>query len=604
MVKLNRITIEGMHKVRRRDYNLDNLTYFYGDNGVGKSTVLQAIQLALLGYIPGSPKNNEGIFRHANSHTMAVTLYLTDDSHPVKIQRIWTKSTKISSSVNVTPEGYDIDAILHNIELPIFNFSDFLNQSANKLKDWFISFLPKPDVNIDWRDRFKDYISDIPEELQAELLEDIFQNLDIHQGATSLSDVIAMNENLKSVLSFYKYSKTRLDNSVTSLVHYDLPEDEDEDELSQKLSALKSTYESAHNIQVNQQANAEVYKMLEQYSDLADDVSEDSTIAQYKKSRINLSNDHAKILSDMQDIKSKIVEYKHNISELTPIINGEGRCPYTNSICSEIKILEQEYRVQASEYKDKIAELEGQLSALNQMNVKLRDDISKLTSNIIVSEQRYKSRDSLRNRIVEIEQSPSIVDVDMTLINTQIWEIQNKLAQISANKQYDEVINKFTSDKFKIELKIAAISKLIKDTSSNGLQNDIMAAPFIDLESTMTKYISVLFNNDNISAKFNLDSKSNSFSFGIIRDDVYVCYDLLSSGEKCIFAIALMISLMHCNNSGFCTLLIDDMLDHLDDSAINNLSVNISKISDVQIICAGVKTISNVDSPINCILIK
>ena len=116
-MKLQSITIEGMHNVTRKTYQLKDLTYFYGKNGAGKTTILNAIQLALLGYIPGTSKTNESIFRHSNNHTMAVTLVLDDST---KIRRIWTKSgNKISSSVEVIPE-VDLKSIIDNDLLEIF----------------------------------------------------------------------------------------------------------------------------------------------------------------------------------------------------------------------------------------------------------------------------------------------------------------------------------------------------------------------------------------------------------------------------------------------------------------------------------------------------
>ena len=52
MMRIKSVHIQGMHNVEDKTYQLSNATYFYGENGAGKSTVLQAIQLALLGYIP------------------------------------------------------------------------------------------------------------------------------------------------------------------------------------------------------------------------------------------------------------------------------------------------------------------------------------------------------------------------------------------------------------------------------------------------------------------------------------------------------------------------------------------------------------------------
>ena len=70
MFKVKSITINGIHKIDHARYEFDQNTYICGPNGVGKSTILTAIQLALLGKIPGQPATNAAIFRHANKPTM------------------------------------------------------------------------------------------------------------------------------------------------------------------------------------------------------------------------------------------------------------------------------------------------------------------------------------------------------------------------------------------------------------------------------------------------------------------------------------------------------------------------------------------------------
>ena len=160
-MKIKTITIEGMHNVVRKTYTLDNLTYFYGKNGVGKSTILQAIQLAILGYIPGTAKKNDAIFKHCNCNKLVVTAILDDDGLTREIRRSWKKTDNaISASVEVFPDDFDVDELAGDLELPIFNFNEFTGMTANKLKDWFIQFLPGMNDTIEWESVFKGYGSE------------------------------------------------------------------------------------------------------------------------------------------------------------------------------------------------------------------------------------------------------------------------------------------------------------------------------------------------------------------------------------------------------------------------------------------------------------
>ena len=52
-MKIKSVYIDGLHTVHDKTYTFEDITYLHGRNGAGKSTILNAIQFALLGYIPG-----------------------------------------------------------------------------------------------------------------------------------------------------------------------------------------------------------------------------------------------------------------------------------------------------------------------------------------------------------------------------------------------------------------------------------------------------------------------------------------------------------------------------------------------------------------------
>ena len=92
-MKIEKIRIRNMHNVKDETYDLSqNTTYFIGENGAGKTTILQAIQLALLGYIPGFSKTNESIMKHSNDIMMVIEASFDNG---VIITRTWTIYRKI-----------------------------------------------------------------------------------------------------------------------------------------------------------------------------------------------------------------------------------------------------------------------------------------------------------------------------------------------------------------------------------------------------------------------------------------------------------------------------------------------------------------------------
>ena len=148
-MKIKSVRIVGMHKADDITYVFNNMAYLYGPNGVGKSTVLEAIQLAILGYIPGTDKNKTAIFKHCgNGRKMSVCVTFDNGNY---IAREYCRTSKgITEDVKSCPSGLTSSDILGSIELPVLDFNQFIGMTANKMKDWFVSFLPNQDTPIDW----------------------------------------------------------------------------------------------------------------------------------------------------------------------------------------------------------------------------------------------------------------------------------------------------------------------------------------------------------------------------------------------------------------------------------------------------------------------
>ncbi len=242
-MQLEKINIKGFHNIEDKTYLLNDINYFYGLNGAGKTTILNAIQLALLGYIPGTNKTKSDIFKHANSNIMSVTLDITGESDIV-IKRSWMKTPKdIVASISITPDTLtedDIFQLIGDLKLPVFDFNSFIDMTSNKLKDWFINFLPDVDVKIDWDKKLQDSLSSFKHILDEEFVRDTIQ---MHQGIeaeSTIDKIQTYHKALKSLLSEKKAELTRIQSTIQELIfHDDLDEMTDIDSVKSEIAAIE-----------------------------------------------------------------------------------------------------------------------------------------------------------------------------------------------------------------------------------------------------------------------------------------------------------------------------------------------------------------------------
>lgn len=83
-------------------HKLGKLTLITGPNDAGKTTIPDAIKLALLGYLPGHPKTNQGTADLAGGSTMSVAIALANG---LEVSRAWTRK---GAKVTTTTEGAEL----------------------------------------------------------------------------------------------------------------------------------------------------------------------------------------------------------------------------------------------------------------------------------------------------------------------------------------------------------------------------------------------------------------------------------------------------------------------------------------------------------------
>lgn len=643
-MKVKSVTITGMHKVDKKTYTFnDDITYFIGENGSGKSTILEATQLGLLGYIPGYAKTNESIMKHASGPVMSVEVELEDG---IKIVRTWTRSgSSVKSTSDITGYSGDLIDLMGQVDLPVFDFNEFRSMTSNKLKDWFISFLPSSNDGIDFKKELKEAMGSraIPYDYLVEETDKWIQENHIEN---SVELVRELNKKFKEDQSFVKGQIANLEGTVKSLIKYDDATDLDESQLNidiQNLSSLKTQL-------IQYQASVDVYNRTKQEIEVlknqlpADNISNDPRVEPLKQQieQLTMQNevlkaDYADLQSQINDLdraKSKLESEKLELFQSKTKLEVEkydlttkknhlldsannASCPLTKEPCPTAANLSNKAQEEAADLDRKINELQLKLDEFNATLTSYDAETNEITSKVKFKTDEMKECDQSKclendRKIMQLQAQLGAIDSDynrfaamevqlsqsevsncpteksLSEIDEEIKVLQNNLIKVKANQRYAELSDKVTADKFKFENELEVYKSWAKLTDANGLQTTLMNKPFEMLAEEMSTYLSQMFNRPT-TAKFNLISKANSFSFGLEQAGQYIEFDYLSSGERCLFTLALILCILNKSQSQIRTILIDDILDHLDSENADYLFNALKSIKDVQFILAGVK---------------
>ena len=593
-MKIKSIGIKGFHKENGTVYEFGGLspyTYICGRNGAGKSTVLQAIQYGILGYVPETGKTKEATISHCNGDSMSVRIRMDDDR--VMTREHTRKKSKFEEEFTDLPDIEDPSILLGNLQLPVFNFNEFISMSPNTLKDYFISVFP---------DTLDSGISIAAEMDQAVRSEQFTESDFIIEHISAVKDmpdtletVRSLNEQYKAELSAAKASADRIQHTVQSLVYYDDCEgcQESIDDLSEKITdahrSLDEVNEQLTKLKMIQAQAAEIER-------LKDRIMPDEESRQAESRLVFLANGMEIFIKARNEADSEFKEKQASAQSLKRIIDSDAVCPYTSTQCDRIR---EKIGQMESEYTD----LAADMAALKRKAISTDEEYRKYFAEHEDLAARFHKSESAKAQLAAImstagDMDPSITDEScarrIATLSEMITEMTERKIHLTANEKYSNLIEEITAEKYQVEQQIEILKKWIKLTDVNGLQAKFADAPFRKFEQRVTEILHPAF-GDQVTASFD-SSDSSKFSFGIIRDGKYIRFSTMSSGEKCVFTLALLIALTECGNGLLKLILIDDIFDHLDDEMIVKCFEIMRNTTGIQFIVAGVKQCKAVEN--------
>lgn len=231
MVKISSILLKNI-KGQNTIQMLTGKDILVGSNGIGKTTRLQALGIALLGYVPGKGKKSDETFKLSSSDNMMVGLGTNDFNFSREFKKKVSKSkdgsTKISiqQDLNVSPSKGESKInekearILSELgSFPVMlDFNEFLSLSDSKRREFIYNLAGFKSE--DWtKEKAKDYLEEQllttelevnnPEqfEIMKSLINDVLkeypEKYDISMGLQSMIDWT------KTKLSYWNDEKKR-----------------------------------------------------------------------------------------------------------------------------------------------------------------------------------------------------------------------------------------------------------------------------------------------------------------------------------------------------------------------------------------------------------
>ena len=639
-MKIKSVSIEGLHNVKRKTYSFDEkATYLHGPNGAGKSTVLNAIQLALLGYIPGTAKNNSSVMLHSNCPEIRVSVELEKDdgSECVVTRSIKRKGSSASQSLTVNdPNKGSIDdeeyvkRILGSFDLPIFDWAEFTGLTSNKMKDWFIQFIPGMNEDVDW-------MAELEKALPCRLIYDkgvvnataCRINDEIDKELSAVEQVSEANALLKEDLSYYKAALKERESTLNGLMGLDFGDRSADDVCNEiesmdreimNLEVSKSNKEHSleeltrdYKNRLHDEAEIErLQSSIPSYEEAQKLEKEGKDLQNVKKSALesvpSLEEEKESLTDRIKNSEESFIKLQVEAKSLESVLNSDGTCPYTTDPCDSIKILKTEYEEKYNRIKldmetvsGRVQDLKRRISDVQASLMESKQKAAQAESRMNEIDHVLSKRTEVMNKVQKIEDDallfdrPYVTEDQIEGVKKDISELSDKILvlRVQRNALKDKLnqskaVERLTKEKYKLQEKVDVFKSWVDLTGPNGLQSELSSGGFKSLEESLTEDLQKTFGSD-VQCKFNVTSKANSFSFGIERNDQYIPYAVLSTGEKTLYAFALLNCIARSSGSSLKLVMMDDFFDHLDPERFKSLMSVVSESDDdVQIIMAGV----------------
>lgn len=694
-MSIKKVIIENV-KGTSVEQELTGTDIFVGSNGIGKSTRIESLGTALLGYVPGAGKTPSETFKlSSDNEAMKVGLELDGFSFIRTFSRNERKKkgtgeTEVgfSESVSISPSKGEKTNTKKKARIEqevgsfpvMLDFGQFLNLSDSKRRDFIYSLSSNNDS---WnKERLQHFLEDelLTTETEVndpdyyETLQEIIQesltqfpdNFSFDDGLTALSDYV------DDQLKYWNKNKKDSEGAVRSLAdlknqeretdrnarqnkeelsklrekHMDLKEQLAKDTVKKqahdkkmaRIEELKTGIDNLKNTpkHSNEELEKQIIELQGQlkpvpesksadYMDKADDLSKQSE--QAKQEAWNYKSEYQKLESRRDQIQSTVDTINENKGVC--VIQKQISChkdftPYVEHATKQIAELDKRMNelesqgVQKQEESKKLQDeaqaqrLEAQKDNNNfrdvvNFNKQITDQINSLKEEIAANDRKNENLqnniDQLEVELNKLESEPvdavaplDVLEKQQASVLDQINELEVKVQEQEKVKNKIQTLRQTMFESKKATMKADSYKDIKAQLGSNGVRGLIVKEQLEPIKKDIEANLKLMAIDYEVFFQTTSDSGQEVFQFGWIKEGRKTNFDSLSTGEKLIYLIAFMVTILERANPELKVLAIDN-LENLDKGNFKNALEGLKKLSGKldNIILAGVVDVPDVD---------
>jgi DNA repair exonuclease SbcCD ATPase subunit len=505
-------------------------------NGSGKTSIVYSI-LSTLNII----KSFKGLKRIGSEGNSKISVtFKKDDTHTYTITRIFDNR---KSDVTIQPDIFNI-----RIKDKIDYFVDTVIKDTNKIYSLTHVFVPG-----------KEQIYDLSSVQIFRIIEKIIYNKDLEEYIKEIknqqSTLQIQQSKLISEIETLKSSKNKFESLLKNIQQQFSTEtiQKKVNELNKymnDLNELKKYFNPELEIDFNGKSN-EITQLV-------------SSLEIHVKNEIN------EIEKKLVELKTSEQTHTKKIKELNHLKDLQ-KCPtcYRPITKHDVDI----YTQLINDETDNLLKVSNERKQIEQQHNELKTKLNKV--------QEFKQ---MYNRARDV----------WKVVNEQIEQNDNQIKQIEENiRQIEQQIVEKSKLVEELEVKLKHINLIVELLNvKSPVRKNFLSQYISKMNSIAKSYSSYVLNKNE---EFEIVYDDESISFGIIRDDVFIPYQLLSNGERKKVSIIFILTILTILNifktaPELRVLIFDDFFNGIDNSnvlKVLQLLYDFSKQYDYQIIISN-----------------